>query len=243
MIWVMDSIPWVRCASGNVFLWHVWPFFAENFRQIHGKNSNVQGGRGGSSRQGQIPNFYRKFVAGAPVSDEGYAKLRDQVTIKRRRWEPLTYSHFLYSLRLIIWQDGKKPGLIDWTQRFWEISCSVCFLQVMRLIREGGIIMNSLGSFPAPGAKVAAAKIFLGKYNRGLVPMSIHSSFALSEPIFVNLIEIWDARQLEMRMSDRCAGIKNPSDFFPICQRSLPIQEWHKMWSRFAPQICHFFGS
>ena len=177
------------------------------------------------------------------ISDEGYAKLRDQVTIKRRRWEPLTYSHFLYSLRLIIWQDGKKPGLIDWTQRFWEISCSVCFLQVMRLIREGGIIMNSLGSFPAPGAKVAAAKIFLGKYNRGLVPMSIHSSFALSEPIFVNLIEIWDARQLEMRMSDRCAGIKNPSDFFPICQRSLPIQEWHKMWSRFAPQICHFFGS
>ena len=21
------------------------------------------------------------------------------------------------------------------------------------------------------------------------------------------------------------------------------VAEWHKMWSRLAPQICHFFGS
>ena len=30
-----------------LFLWHIWPFFAENFRKIHGKNPNVRGGGGG----------------------------------------------------------------------------------------------------------------------------------------------------------------------------------------------------
>ena len=33
--------------------------------------------------------------------------------------------------------------------------------------------------------------------------MLIHSAFSFSGRIFVNLIEIGDARQLEMRMSDR----------------------------------------
>ena len=51
----------------SLFLWHIWPFFAENFRQIHGKNPNVRGGGQGSSRLGQIPNFYRKFVLGASL--------------------------------------------------------------------------------------------------------------------------------------------------------------------------------
>ena len=45
MIWVMDSIPWVRCASGNVFLqlpgfpffWQLpgFPFFFDNFQVFH----------------------------------------------------------------------------------------------------------------------------------------------------------------------------------------------------------------
>ena len=51
----------------SLFLWHIWPFFAENFRQIHGKKSQRSGR--GSSRLGQIPNFYRKLVLGAPLTD------------------------------------------------------------------------------------------------------------------------------------------------------------------------------
>ena len=35
----------------SLFLRHIWPYFAENFRQIHGKN----------------PNFYRKFVLEASL--------------------------------------------------------------------------------------------------------------------------------------------------------------------------------
>ena len=51
-----------------LFLWHIWPFFAENFRKIHGKNPNVRGGGGaGSSRLRQNPNFYRKFVLEASL--------------------------------------------------------------------------------------------------------------------------------------------------------------------------------
>ena len=47
----------------SLFLWHIWPFFAENFPKNHRKNPNVRGGGGGgSSRLGQISNFYRKFV-------------------------------------------------------------------------------------------------------------------------------------------------------------------------------------
>ena len=45
----------------SLFLWHIWPFFAENFRQIHGKNPNVRGGGGGASRFSQIPNFTEFF--------------------------------------------------------------------------------------------------------------------------------------------------------------------------------------
>ena len=93
------------------------------------------------------------------ISDEGYAKPRDQVTIESETVGTLTYSHFLYSLRLIIWPDGKKPGLIDCTQRNWENSCSLCFLQVMRLIRGGGIITNFRGSFPALGDRACRQNI------------------------------------------------------------------------------------
>ena len=42
-------------------------FFAKNFRQIYEKNPNVRGG--GSSRLGQIPNFYQKIVLGAPLRE------------------------------------------------------------------------------------------------------------------------------------------------------------------------------
>ena len=72
---------------------------------------------------------------------------------------PAPYSHFLYSLRLIIRVDGKKPGLIDCTKRNWENSCSLCFLQVMRLIRGGGIITNFRGSFPALGDRACRQNI------------------------------------------------------------------------------------
>ena len=40
----------------SLFLWHIWPFFAKNFRKIHGKN----------------PNFYRKFVLHASLTWIGH---------------------------------------------------------------------------------------------------------------------------------------------------------------------------
>ena len=101
----------------------------------------------------------KKLCPACSISDEGYANPVTKWPSSRRRWEPLTYSHFLYSLRLIIWPDGKKPGLIDCTQRNWENSCSLCFLQVMRLIRGGGIITNFRGSFPALGDEACRQNI------------------------------------------------------------------------------------
>ena len=81
--------------------------------------------------------------------------------------------------------DGKKPGLIDCTKRNWENSCSLCFLQVMRLIRGARIITNFRGSFPAVGDR-PCHQIFFGNYNRGLycLPMPIHSAFSFSGPDF-----------------------------------------------------------
>ena len=40
----------------SLFLRHIWPYFAENFRQIHGKNPNVRGG-GGQAGWAKFPTF------------------------------------------------------------------------------------------------------------------------------------------------------------------------------------------
>ena len=146
---------------------------------------------------------------------------------------PAPYSHFLYSLRLIIRVDGKKPGLIDCTKRNWENSCSLCFLQVMRLIRGARIITNFRGSFPAVGDR-PCRQIFFGNYNRGLycLPMPIHSAFSFSGPDFRQFdrdLRCTPAGDEDVRPA---AGIKNvrflpdmPEIHRSICQGSLLLDD------------------
>ena len=128
--------------------------------------------------------------------------------------------------------DGKKPGLIDCTKRNWENSCSLCFLQVMRLIRGARIITNFRGSFPAVGDR-PCRQIFFGNYNRGLycLPMPIHSAFSFSRPDFRQFdrdLRCTPAGDEDVRPA---AGIKNvrflpdmPEIPLSICQGSLSNQ-------------------
>ena len=67
-----------------LFLWHIWPFFAENFRKIHGKNPNVRGG--GVKPIGPNSQLYRKFVSQAPFIEN------------RHQARPSQKQRFLYLL-------------------------------------------------------------------------------------------------------------------------------------------------
>ena len=155
----------------------------------------------------KVPNYKIKSITTRALPGSKWSSL--VMKFMQRPWpsdhlardggNPAPYSHFLYSLRLIIRVDGKKPGLIDCTKRNWENSCSLCFLQVMRLIRGARIITNFRGSFPAVGDR-PCRQIFFGNYNRGLycLPMPIYSAFYLFRARFSS---IWS--RFEMHASWR----------------------------------------
>ena len=60
MIWVMDSIPWVRCASGNVFLIPTLPFF-RHFETLYQDISVVEGRSLEKLTGCKKPCRYRKY--------------------------------------------------------------------------------------------------------------------------------------------------------------------------------------
>lgn len=142
--------------------------------------------------------------------------------------------------------DGKKPGLIDCTKRNWENSCSLCFLQVMRLIRGARIITNFRGSFPAVGDR-PCRQIFFGNYNRGLycLPMPIHSAFSFSGPDFRQFdrdLRCTPAGDEDVRPA---AGIKNvrflpdmPEIHRSICQGSLLLDDPIRRISVSGLELC-----
>ena len=84
------------------------PFFAENFRQIHGKNPKVRGG--GSSRLGQIPNFYRKLVLGAPLTDVTADLQRMAIANKGDFWN--TLDHYQGLKRQLFFDEGQVQQLM-----------------------------------------------------------------------------------------------------------------------------------